>query len=84
MPTLQAWLQLAVFLAVLLALAWPLGIWLAAVADGRLPGWLKPVLRPFWALVHAAFLMLGRRRGGLVVQHRGQLRHQHQLAGLRR
>jgi K+-transporting ATPase ATPase A chain len=44
MPTLQAWLQLAVFLAVLLLLAWPLGIWLAAVADGRLPRWLKPIV----------------------------------------
>ncbi len=44
MPTLQAWLQLAVFLALLLALAWPLGLWLAAVADGRLPRWLKPIV----------------------------------------
>ncbi len=37
-------LQLAVYLVVLLALAWPLGRWLAAIADGRLPGWLKPVV----------------------------------------
>jgi K+-transporting ATPase ATPase A chain len=44
MPTVQVWLQLAVFLAILLLLAWPLGIWLTAVADGHLPGWLKPVI----------------------------------------
>ena len=44
MPTLQAGLQLVVYLLVLLLLAWPVGIWLAAVADGRLPGWLKPFI----------------------------------------
>ncbi|CAN5368511.1 potassium-transporting ATPase subunit KdpA [soil metagenome] len=41
--TSQAWLQLAVFLAVLALLAWPVGIWLTAVAQGRLPRWLAPV-----------------------------------------
>ncbi|MGZ5186920.1 MAG: potassium-transporting ATPase subunit KdpA [Caldimonas sp.] len=55
MPTLQAWLQLAVFLALLLVLAWPLGIWLAAVADGRLPRWLKPVV----ALERAIYRLAG-------------------------
>ena len=45
MPTPQFLIQLVVYLALLLALAWPLGIWLAAVADGRLPRWLKPVVR---------------------------------------
>ncbi|MGZ5275506.1 MAG: potassium-transporting ATPase subunit KdpA, partial [Caldimonas sp.] len=55
MPTLQAWLQLAVFLAFLLVLAWPLGIWLAAVADGRLPRWLKPVV----ALERAIYRLAG-------------------------
>src|SRR5450755_199073 len=45
MPTLQSWIQLAVYLVVLLLLAWPLGKWLAAVADGRLPGWLGPIAR---------------------------------------
>jgi len=44
MPTLQAGLQIVVYLLVLLLLAWPVGIWLAAVADGRLPGWLKPFI----------------------------------------
>jgi K+-transporting ATPase ATPase A chain len=45
MPTLQSWIQLAVYLVVLLLLAWPLGKWLAAVADGRLPRWLTPIAR---------------------------------------
>jgi potassium-transporting ATPase potassium-binding subunit len=45
MPTLQSWLQLVAFLVVLLLLAWPLGKWLAAVADGRLPRWLTPIAR---------------------------------------
>ncbi|MEP6875919.1 MAG: potassium-transporting ATPase subunit KdpA, partial [Burkholderiales bacterium] len=39
----QAWIQLVVFLLVLAALAWPMGRWLAAVADGRLPRWLTPI-----------------------------------------
>jgi potassium-transporting ATPase potassium-binding subunit len=55
MPTVQVWLQLAVYLAVLLLLAWPLGIWLAAVADGRLPGWLKPLV----ALERAMYRLAG-------------------------
>ena len=38
-----AWMLLATYLAVLLLLAWPLGKWLAAVAEGRLPRWLAPV-----------------------------------------
>ncbi len=43
MPTTPFLLQLGVYLVVLTAVAWPMGRWLAAVADGRLPGWLKPV-----------------------------------------
>jgi K+-transporting ATPase ATPase A chain len=45
MPTLQSWIQLAVYLVVLLLLAWPLGKWIAAVADGCLPRWLGPIVR---------------------------------------
>jgi len=41
----QAWIQLIAFLLVLAALAWPMGIWLAAVAEGRLPRWLAPLRR---------------------------------------
>ena len=48
--TTQAWVQLVMFLAILLAAAWPMGRWLHAVADGRLPRWLSP---------------LGRLEGGL-------------------
>ena len=43
--TSQAWIQLVAFLLVLVALAWPMGIWLAAVAEGRLPRWLAPLRR---------------------------------------
>ncbi len=39
----QAWIQLVVFLLVLAVVAWPMGQWLAAVADGRLPRWLAPI-----------------------------------------
>ena len=38
----QAWILLAAYLGVLLALAWPLGKWLTAVADGRFPRWMAP------------------------------------------
>jgi len=41
----QAWILLAAFLAALALLAWPLGRWLAAVAEGRFPRWLAPVVK---------------------------------------
>src|SRR4051812_26211944 len=41
----QAWMLLAAFLVVLALLAWPLGRWLTAVAEGRLPRWLSPVVK---------------------------------------
>ena len=41
--TSQAWTQLVAFLVILLAAAWPMGRWLHAVADGRLPRWLAPL-----------------------------------------
>jgi potassium-transporting ATPase potassium-binding subunit len=43
--TSQAWIQLLVFLALLFVLAWPLGRWLTAVAQGRLPKVLAPIAR---------------------------------------
>ena len=52
--TAQAWMQLLVYLALLIALAWPLGRWLAAVAEGRLPRWLSPLLRAENALYRLA------------------------------
>ena len=39
----QAWTLLIAFLAALLLLAWPLGIWLTRVAEGRLPRWMAPL-----------------------------------------
>jgi len=53
MPTTQVIVQLVAFLVILLVLAWPLGAWLPAVADGRLPRWLAPVVwieRTFYRL----------------------------------
>ncbi len=38
----NAWALLAAYLAVLMLLAWPLGRWLVAVADGRFPRWMAP------------------------------------------
>ena len=40
--TTQAWMLLAAYLGLLGLLAWPLGRWLVAVADGRLPRWMAP------------------------------------------
>ncbi len=48
--TASAWALLVVFLAVLLALAWPLGMWLARLASGNLPAWLLTLERPFFRL----------------------------------
>ena len=38
----QAWVLLAAYMGTLLLLAWPLGRWLTAVAEGRLPRWMAP------------------------------------------
>ncbi|HYN59147.1 MAG TPA: potassium-transporting ATPase subunit KdpA [Rubrivivax sp.] len=38
----QAWVLLGAYLGALALLAWPLGKWLVAVADGRLPRWMAP------------------------------------------
>jgi K+-transporting ATPase ATPase A chain len=50
----QAWLQLAALALALPTLAWPLGRWIAAVAEGRLPRWLSPVVKLEHALYRAA------------------------------
>ena len=54
MPTTQVVLQLGVFFALLLVLSWPLGKWLAAIAEGRLPGWMSPLARVESALYRAS------------------------------
>ena len=41
--TSLAWIQLTLFLGVLLLLAWPLSRWLTAVAQGRLPRWMQAI-----------------------------------------
>ena len=54
MVTTSFIVQLVAFLAILLALAWPLGKWLAMVADGSLPRWLTPLARAENALYRLA------------------------------
>ncbi len=46
----QSSLLLAGYLAVLLVLAWPLGIWLTALAEGRLPRWLAAAERGLYRI----------------------------------
>ena len=48
------WMLLAAFLAVLLLLAWPLGRAVAALCDGRLPGWMRRVESPVFKLAGVA------------------------------
>jgi len=44
----SAWGLLALFLGVLLAAAWPLGVWLARIASGQLPNWMHRVEAPLY------------------------------------
>jgi K+-transporting ATPase ATPase A chain len=53
--TSQAWVQLLVFLALLFVLAWPLGRWLTAVAEGRLPRGLATIVR----IEHSLYRLAG-------------------------
>ena len=46
----SAWTLLAVFLALLLILAWPLGRWLAALCEGRMPRWIARIEAPLLRL----------------------------------
>ncbi|UOB05333.1 potassium-transporting ATPase subunit KdpA [[Acidovorax] ebreus] len=46
----SSWGLLALFLALLALLAWPLGRWLAALIDGRLPRWLLRAEAPLYRL----------------------------------
>ena len=49
-----AWFLLAAYLCVLLLLAWPLGRWLAAVAERKLPRWMAPLAAAERALYRLA------------------------------
>jgi K+-transporting ATPase ATPase A chain len=46
----NAWILLAVYLVVLLAAAWPLGWWLARLAHGDVPGWMRRLEAPLYPL----------------------------------
>jgi len=46
----NAWGLLVVFLGVLLAAAWPLGLWLARLASGQMPSWMHTVEAPLYKL----------------------------------
>lgn len=46
----SAWTLLAVFLGLLLILAWPLGRWLAALCEGRMPRWIVRIEAPLYRL----------------------------------
>ncbi len=46
----SAWGLLALYLGVLLAASWPLGIWLARLCSGRLPGWMLRLEAPLYRL----------------------------------
>ncbi len=53
--TTSAWGLLALFLALLLLAAWPMGLWLARLSAGQLPGWMHRVESPLyrWADTNA-------------------------------
>ena len=46
----SAWGLLALFLILLIAMAWPLGVWLARISAGNLPGWMHKVEAPLYRL----------------------------------
>jgi K+-transporting ATPase ATPase A chain len=46
----NAWGLLALFLVLLLVLAWPVGRWMAALMDGRLPRWMRRAEAPLYRL----------------------------------
>ncbi len=48
--TSSSWSLLALYLFVLFVLTWPLGIWLARLWSGQLPGWMLKVEAPLYRL----------------------------------
>ena len=46
----SSWGLLGLYLLVLLALSWPLGIWLARLCAGQLPGWMHTAEAPLYRL----------------------------------
>jgi K+-transporting ATPase ATPase A chain len=45
-----SWGLLALYLGLLLVAAWPLGIWLARLSSGKLPGWMLRMEAPLYRL----------------------------------
>ena len=50
----SSWSLLAVYLAVLLTLSWPLGRWIARLCAGNLPRWMQAVESPLYKLAGTA------------------------------
>ena len=48
--TSSAWGLLTLFLALLLIASWPLGIWLARLCSGNLPGWMHKLEAPLYRM----------------------------------
>ena len=48
--TSSAWGLLALFLVLLLVASWPLGIWVARLCSGNLPGWMHKLEAPLYRL----------------------------------
>ena len=48
--TSSAWGLLALFLTLLLMASWPLGIWVARLCAGNLPGWMHKIEAPLYRL----------------------------------
>ena len=46
----SAWGLLALFLVLLLAVSWPLGIWITRICNGNLPGWMQRTEAPLYRL----------------------------------
>lgn len=45
-----SWGLLALYLVVLLAISWPLGIWLTRLCSGQLPRWMQRIEAPLYRL----------------------------------
>jgi potassium-transporting ATPase potassium-binding subunit len=48
--TPSAWGLLALYLGLVLLLAWPVGRWMAALLEGRIPAWMRRVEAPLYRL----------------------------------
>ena len=52
--TSSAYSLLALYLVILMAAAWPLGRWLAALSEGRLPQWMRAIEAPLYRMAGTA------------------------------